>query len=470
MTDLMKTILALTVSGTALAGGVALLRRLLKNKLPQWLFYYLWLLVLLRLIVPVAVPLPEAWRPHQTEAMSVPVQQVTIEPGLSGAIQQAQNQLPPGTADQPWESVVPSVTMPSTTPTQLPSSDPWHEQLWDFLCDHFLIIWLGGAVIHFLWFALSYLRFCHRLKETYSPLWEHEQALLNTLRNTQKVTACRSILASTPMLVGLVHPWIILPPEDITTRQLECILRHELTHLSRRDLLYKWFVVAATSLHWFNPFMPWLRREISRCCELSCDEQVVGSMDERQKQWYGETLLALASLRALPRAVPATTLCEEKQQLRERLLGIMKYRKATALILLLSCLLTILIAGCASVLGPQMPVEELPRASDYALWINAAQQDVFVRNWKVEYHDGAHVASTHMAPADYTGDEYVFRGRDLPELRARVEAWAFAELPLDRENCVLYYRMEADALESDAAGAREVMRFPLDGGTPEKLA
>ena len=470
MTDLMKTILALTVSGTALAGGVALLRRLLKNKLPQWLFYYLWLLVLLRLIVPVAVPLPEAWRPHQTEAMSVPVQQVTIEPGLSGAIQQAQNQLSPGTADQPWEIVVPSVTMPSTTPTQLPSSDPWHEQLWDFLCDHFLIIWLGGAVIHFLWFALSYLRFCHRLKETYSPLWEHEQALLNTLRNTQKVTACRSILASTPMLVGLVHPRIILPPEDITTRQLECILRHELTHLSRRDLLYKWFVVAATSLHWFNPFMPWLRREISRCCELSCDEQVVGSMDERQKQWYGETLLALASLRALPRAVPATTLCEEKQQLRERLLGIMKYRKATALILLLSCLLTILIAGCASVLGPQMPVEELPRASDYALWINAAQQDVFVRNWKVEYHDGTHVASTRMAPADYTGDEYVFRGRDLPELRARVEAWAFAELPLDRENCVLYYRMEADALESDAAGAQEVMRFPLDGGTPEELA
>ena len=357
MTDLMKTILALTVSGTALAGGLALLRRLLKNKLPQWLFYYLWLLVLLRLIVPVAVPLPEAWRPHQTEAMSVPVQQVTIEPGLSGAIQQAQNQLPPGTADQPWEIVVPSVTMPSTTPTQLPSSDPWHEQLWDFLCDHFLIIWLGGAAIHFLWFALSYLRFCHRLKETYSPLWEHELALLNTLRNTQKVTACRSILASTPMLVGLVHPRIILPPEDITTRQLECILRHELTHLSRRDLLYKWFVVAATSLHWFNPFMPWLRREISRCCELSCDEQVVGSMDERQKQWYGETLLALASLRALPRAVPATTLCEEKQQLRERLLGIMKYRKATALILLLSCLLTVLIAGCASVLGPQMPVE-----------------------------------------------------------------------------------------------------------------
>lgn len=468
MSEVMKIVLALTISGTVLAGALALLRRLLKNKLPQAVFYYLWLLVLLRLIVPVAVPLPQAWRPHQTEAAPVtPQQEIQIDPGLSDVIQQAQNQLPPESTDQQWEIVVPSVTMPSTTPTQLPSSDPWHEQLWDILCGHFLIIWLGGAVIHFLWFALSYLRFCRRLKDNCTPLWEHEQALLEQLRGKQKVTACRSPLAGTPMLVGLLRHRIILPEEDISTRQLECILRHELTHLRRRDLLHKWFAVAATSLHWFNPLMPWLRREIARCCELSCDEAVVSGMDDRQKQWYGETLLALASLHALPRAVPATTLCEEKAQLKERLLGIMKYKKATALILLLSGLLAVLIAGCAAVLGPQKPVTELPQASDYALWINAADQDVFVRNWKVEYHDGTHVASVHMAPADYDGDEYVFRGRDLPELRARVEAWAFTELPLDRENCILYYRMEPDLL---MATSSQVTVFPLDGGEPVELA
>ena len=50
MTDLMKIVLALSLSGTVLAGALALVRRLLKNKLPQALFYYLWLLVLLRLI------------------------------------------------------------------------------------------------------------------------------------------------------------------------------------------------------------------------------------------------------------------------------------------------------------------------------------------------------------------------------------------------------------------------------------
>ena len=471
MSDVMKIVLALSLSGTVLAGALALVRRLLKNKLPQALFYYLWLLVLLRLIVPVAVPLPEELRAHQMEAVAAPIQQqIHIDPDWSASVQQGINQLPPGAADDQWELVIRPGTVVSQPSTLEPAPEPWHEQIWDFLCDHVTTLWLGGALVHFLWFALSYLRFCRKLKETCRPLWEHEQALLDGLQGEMAVTACRSPLAGTPMLVGLVRPRIILPDTEISTRQLEYILRHELTHLRRRDLIYKWFAVAATSFHWFNPLMPWLRKEISRCCELSCDEAVIGTLNEEQKQQYGETLLALAALHALPRAVPATTLCEEKQQLRERLLGIMRYKTATVLILLLSCLLAVLIAGCAAVLGPQKPVVELPRASDYALWINAAQQDVFVRNWKVEYHDGTHVASTHMAPADYEGDEYVFRGRDLPELRARVEAWAFAELPLDRENCVLYYRMEADALESDAAGAREVMRFPLDGGTPKKLA
>lgn len=468
MSEVMKIILALSLSGTVLAGALALVRRLLKNKLPQALFYYLWLLVLLRLIVPVAVPLPEGWRNHQMEAQPVP-----IDPAPIQTTQPVQNQLPPVTTEQ-WEIVLPpdpvlnnGLPMPSAPVTPETSAPVWYEQAWDFLCDWFAPIWLIGALVHFLWFALSYLRFCRRLKGNCTPLWEYEQALLDDLRGKQKVTACRSPLAGTPMLVGLVRHCIILPGEGISTRQLECILRHELTHLRRRDLLYKWFAVAATSLHWFNPFMPWLRREIARCCELSCDESVVSGMDDRQKQWYGETLLALASLHALPRAVPATTLCEEKAQLKERLLGIMKYKKATALILLLSCLLAVLIAGCAAVLGPQKPVKELPQASDYALWINAAQQDVFVRNWKVEYHNGTHVASIHMAPADYDGDEYVFRGRDLPELRARVEAWAFAELPLDRENCILYYQMEPDLLMATSA---QVTVFPLDGGKTAELA
>ena len=189
-------------------------------------------------------------------------------------------------------------------------------------------------------------------------------------------------------------------------------------------------------------------------------------MGEEWKRTYGETLLALAAANALPRAVPATTLCEEKKQLRERLMGILKHRRATALIVLLSCLLAVAVAGCAAVLGPGASGRDLPEAADYDRWIRMPQKEIFVRNWKAEYHDGAEVASVHLAPEDYEGDEYPFRGRDLPELRARVEAWAFTELPVDRENCTLYYQTEPELLMAQFA---KVTAFPVDGGQPGEL-
>jgi len=462
MSDLMKSVLVLSLSGTALAAFLALLRQALKNRLPHGLFYYLWLLVLLRLIVPVALPVPGLER-----VMEPPVVESVAPPGVQLA--------PEGVAGRPTAIVPgepqthPGQTVPGVPgqPVSVETPGPrWYEQVWDFLCRHFTALWLTGAALHFLWFAVSYFRFCRGLKQDCLPLWEHEQALLDDLRGKWRVEACRSPLAQTPMLVGLIRPWIILPETAITTLQLECILRHELTHLRRRDLLYKWFAVAVTSFHWFNPLMPWLRKEISRCCELSCDEAVIGSMSDDQKRTYGETLLALAAASALPRAVPATTLCEEKKQLKERLVGILKHKHATAVILLLSCLLALLVAGCAAVLGPNAARRELPQAADYDLWIQADQKETFVRNWKAEYHDGTEVASVQFAPKDHSGDDYVFRGRDLPALRARVEAWAFTELPLDRDNCILYYQMEPELL---LAASSQITVFPLDGGEPAQM-
>ena len=464
MSDLMKIVLVLSLSGTALAAFLALLRRVLKNRLPHGLFYYLWLLVLLRLLVPVALPVPGLEltlpEPRSAEAVTPPVSVQAAPDGMVGQ---------PIPFDPSYVQTVPADTVITGNGLELSFQQEktlWYRSVWTFLCENFLHIWLAGAAIHFLWFAVSYFRFCRSLKQDCLPLWEHEQALLEGLRGKWRVEACRSPLAQTPMLVGLIRPRIILPETAITTLQLECILRHELTHLRRRDLLYKWFTVAVTSFHWFNPLMPWLRREIARCCELSCDEGVIRTMTEGQKQAYGETLLALAAVHALPRTVPATTLCEEKAQLKERLVGIMKHKKVTVAILLLSCLLALLVAGCAAVLGPNAARRELPQAADYDLWIQADQKETFVRNWKAEYHDGTEVASVHFAPKDHSGDDYVFRGRDLPALRARVEAWAFAELPLDRDNCILYYQMEPELL---LAASSQITVFPLDGGEPARM-
>ncbi len=90
---------------------------------------------------------------------------------------------------------------------------------------------------------------------------------------------------------------IVLPQQayvqDGMADELNNILQHELTHYRRKDVLYKWFVAAVTSIHWFNPVMLLIRREINRACELSCDEAVISGMSDIEKRSYGNTLLTL---------------------------------------------------------------------------------------------------------------------------------------------------------------------------------
>lgn len=79
-------------------------------------------------------------------------------------------------------------------------------------------------------------------------------------------------LVSTPLLIGFVRPCIILPTINLPDSDFQYTALHELTHYKRGDMFYKWFVQLVVCLHWFNPLVYLMEQDISRLCELSCDE------------------------------------------------------------------------------------------------------------------------------------------------------------------------------------------------------
>jgi len=175
------------------------------------------------------------------------------------------------------------------------------------------------------------------------------------MRGVLRVRMAYSSYVATPMFVGILRPVIVLPQfayvRNGMDKELTNILCHELTHYRRKDVLYKWLVVAVTSLHWFNPLMLWIRKEISRACELSCDEAVISGMSASEKQFYGNTLLTLSANKKLLAGILSTTLCEEKNELKERLISIMKYKKKSAWAIALTFFMALLLAGCGATLG-----------------------------------------------------------------------------------------------------------------------
>lgn len=184
----------------------------------------------------------------------------------------------------------------------------------------------------------------------------------------------RGLVTSPTLWFGL-RPAIVLP-RGVEADRLEDILSHELTHARRHDLLYKWLAAAVTSLHWFNPLMAVVRRQISHACELACDEAVTRTMDGPARRHYGETLLALAARPPRGMGVLATTLCEEKQQLKERLVTVMKGRKQGPAALAATLALAIALTGCAAISGAVPSASPAPSPDQSALLEEAALYDL----------------------------------------------------------------------------------------------
>lgn len=84
------------------------------------------------------------------------------------------------------------------------------------------------------------------------------------------------------LTVGFLRPLIFLE-EGYADTELEPILRHEMTHIARGDLLVKLLIELACCLHWFNPLIYKLKKRLELVCETSCDEKVVRrcNIDER---------------------------------------------------------------------------------------------------------------------------------------------------------------------------------------------
>ena len=328
MAEFLRTLLLLTVLGSVLTGLLLLVRPLVRSKTA---FYYLWLLVLLRLCLPVGVTLP-----LPAQAGPEPVQTVVQQPAAQ-PVQPERVPAPSGTGEVQSQPEAQPARPAVNWRAALTSPALW------------VAVWGAGAAFCLGRQVWSYRRFARLVQETGEPPEGEALALLARLEPEGRVRLTVCPYVSTPMLLGVARPTIVLP-RGMEAHRLWDVLAHELTHARRHDLLYKWFAVAVTSLHWFNPLMMVVRRQLDRACELACDQAVVRNLDAAGRRHYGETLLAMAAGQSAQNRL-AVTLSEEKEHLKERLVGVMKVRKQGPAAMALTLALAVALTGCAAIWG-----------------------------------------------------------------------------------------------------------------------
>ena len=214
-----------------------------------------------------------------------------------------------------------------------------------------LCIWLVGAILLAAWHFYCYRRFSKEIRSDSIPVVEDAKAaaLLSSCQAALgirgKVKLMQNYKITSPMLIGLRHPMILLPVSDIADTDLQLILIHELTHLKRKDLWVKMLALAAETLHWFNPFAHLLGKDVSTWGELSCDEVLASAMSHEERKAYGEAILNTLDICSGIKTAFCSSLCESGKHIERRLMRMLNIKKTKRSIVALSLIITVSLSG-----------------------------------------------------------------------------------------------------------------------------
>lgn len=353
---------------------VLALRVLLRDRLSARVRYALWAVVLLRLLIPFQIPVPQAPAPVLSQRLTHYVESEDLYAFRTGQVdipQELEESMLHSL--QPWDVVSSSISYTRIlgipyypgcdviTPQGL-----FHYAFYLPLSQALMLLYVLGAGV--LGAAL---------------LWSNRRFSC-TLRLDRRLDADCPLPVyvvpglSSPCLFGLRRPNIYLPPE---TAQDEIVLRHalahEYTHFRHRDHIWAALRCLVLVLHWYNPLV-WAAAYLSRQDgELACDEGAIRRLGEEERISYGRTLVSLVAQRGpRPRDVLtcSTTMAQGSRGIRQRIIRLVKrpHTVKTALFLAASALA---LAAVVSFVKP-------PEIHSYRDFLQALENSDNIRNFR----------------------------------------------------------------------------------------
>ena len=285
---------------------VVVLTRLILKKAPKWIPCLLWGLVAIRLICPFSFESALSLIPSsETIPANIAEQH---EPAITSGITIINEAVNPVVAE-------------SFTPAPTDSANPLQ-----IVIPVAAIIWIAGIVIMLAYALISFLK----LKKSLSVC----------VPAGERILACDEVKA--PFILGVFRP-VIYVPSSMSGKTLEHVIRHEKAHLQRHDHWWKPLGFLLLSVYWFNPLCWIAYILLCRDIEMACDEKVIRDMDKDDMATYSQALLDCSFPR---KRIAACPLAFGEVGVKERVKGVLNYKKPAFWIILIAIIACIVLAVC----------------------------------------------------------------------------------------------------------------------------
>ena len=291
MNFLLTHLLRASLTGGALIAAICLLRGC-RKQVGSRAVYAAWLLVALRLLLPLSVPVRD-----------MPVQPVSrVEAAFEDYVEYAEAPRFDFSAQGAEEKAAVSVAQAEqaaqteASPAEAPAAAPATARRAIDPATWLTALWALGAAVTAVGIAARSRAFFHRLQ--LRPLTRENRARVERicLQNGWKPLAMRQSAAlDSPCLCGVLRPKLLLPAELPGDEALYYMLLHERCHARAGDTLWAFVRGALCCAFWFHPLV-WLAARLNRAdAELACDERVAARLSAAQRCDYAQTLLGLAA-------------------------------------------------------------------------------------------------------------------------------------------------------------------------------
>ncbi|WP_051563446.1 M56 family metallopeptidase [Butyrivibrio sp. LB2008] len=294
---------AITVSALIVAVVVV---RAFGKKMPKWISCLLWMIVAVKLVVPIQFECVLSLIPS---GKPIPANIVLeANPQISSGI----NGL---------DSFVNPMIRQNFAPDKSVSINPLQ------IFFHIGAIgWLTGMAVMLTYALITYILIRKRVS--------------TSVKIDSMVYECDDI--SDSFILGTISPKVYIP-STLSDEARKYILKHEFAHLSRRDYVWKPLGFLILSVYWFNPLC-WIAY-ILLCedIEYACDEKVTKNIEKGEKAEYCRILLENSMPRTMISACPVTF---GGTDVKKRIKNVVNYKRPAFWITTASIMVCVAVGVC----------------------------------------------------------------------------------------------------------------------------
>lgn len=328
---------------------------LLRKRLSPIIIYYLWMILLIKLIVPFGPQSPiSVYNIFNSSYESVNNYVINKKPVTTPTIKAIET---PETGSkvvnkndsESKPKIKKSITLTGTAKTMLSYKKDY------------AFIWIIGMLLLGLYTLFGVIAIIRTMKfgkhNNGTDLLQSLEQCKAEMNIKKKVNVVTTSHIASPFIYGIFSPTIIIPYkvyETIPKEQLRYILLHELCHLKRRDTIVNWIISMLKIVYWFNPIIMLGLKSMQSECELACDSEVLIYLKNTENFEYGTTIINVAKLinkkSYLQAVAGVTSMAMNKSELKRRILMISRNNKINKKGILFG-LLIILVLGIVGLSG-----------------------------------------------------------------------------------------------------------------------